>query len=161
MLFTMSVLQNTVILDRLLAVAQLFTEDSERELGKLGLTTARTHVLWVLHHGGPSTQRALADVLAVTPRNVTGLVDGLEATGYVRRAPHPDDRRAVLVTLTERGTVVMEKMAADHAALADSLMAGLDDTDRGGLDRGLIHVIHRLEALIVEARGTPEQDGAA
>ncbi len=40
------------------------------------------------------TQRALADALQVTPRNVTGLVDALADSGFVERAPHPTDRRA-------------------------------------------------------------------
>ena len=72
--------------------------DQERELERRGLTQPRTHLLWVLHHGGPVTQAQLADAIGVTPRHVTTLVDALDATGFARREPHPADRRAVLVT---------------------------------------------------------------
>lgn len=44
------------------------------------------------------------------------LVDELEALGYVRRAPDPADRRAKLVTPTERG---LAQMARSDAIVAD------------------------------------------
>ena len=93
----------TRIFDRLLEIALLFDADLARSFAGTALTTSRTHLLWVLHRVGPSTQRALAKALQVSPRNVTGLVDALEAAGYVERRPHPSDRRALLVTLTEQG----------------------------------------------------------
>jgi len=42
--------------------------------------------------------------LHVAPRTITALFDGLVATGFVTREPHPSDRHAALVTLTERRT---------------------------------------------------------
>jgi len=136
------------LLDRLLASTALLQADQERELGRIGLTSARTHVLWVLHNEGPSTQIHLADALEVTPRNMTGLVDALVATGFVHRMPHPDDRRAVLVTLTERGMAVMETMAREHGELDSALLEGLDRETAEATARGLDHVIGRLTALI-------------
>ena len=138
------------LLDRLLATTALLQADQERELARIGLTSARTHVLWVLHHDGPSTQIHLADALEVTPRNMTGLVDALVATGFVHRMPHPDDRRAVLVTLTERGMAVMETMAREHGELDSALLAGLDRETAEATARGLDHVIERLTVLIDE-----------
>jgi DNA-binding MarR family transcriptional regulator len=78
----------------------------ERRLGELGLTPARAEVLWLLNRGGPLTQRQLSQTLRCTPRNVTGLVDPLEAAGFATRNPHPTDRRATLVTLTDHGRAV-------------------------------------------------------
>jgi DNA-binding MarR family transcriptional regulator len=75
----------------------------EQGLEDLGLTVARATVIWQIHNRGPMTQRELSRLLEVTPRNVTGLIDALEATGFVTREPHPSDRRATLVTLTDRG----------------------------------------------------------
>lgn len=64
---------------------------------------APTRAAVALHHTGPTTQRALADLLAVTSRYITGLLDGLSADGYILREPPLSDRRAVLVILTDRG----------------------------------------------------------
>src|ERR671912_452474 len=98
--------QKIAVLGQVLDVAVLVNQDMNGSLGEYGLTPARAHLLWELFHRGPCTQRVLADALDVTPRNVTGLVDALEATGYVTREPHPGDRRATLVTLTDHGTDV-------------------------------------------------------
>src|SRR5690242_11805850 len=109
------------IFDRLLEVAVLLQHDLGRSLGALGLTTARAHLLWELHQLGPSTQRDLAAELRVSPRNVTGLVDAVEAAGFAERRSHPSDRRATLVVLTEHGRSTMEQMERDHERAAEQL----------------------------------------
>lgn len=120
------------VVDRLLEIALLIQEDMSRELGPANLTAARTHLLWEIHHRGPSTQQTLAAALQVSPRNVTGLVDAVEKGGFARRAPHPTDRRATLVTLTEQGTRVMREMQESRQQIASHLVA---DFDAGRLER--------------------------
>ena len=141
-------MSGTHVLDSLLALTQILQADQERELDRRGLTVARTHLLWVLFHGGPATQVQLSEALGVTPRHITTLVDALDATGLARREPHPTDRRAVLVHLTERGTTLMQAMDAEHDELGAALIAGLDLDTVEALTRGLDHVRGRLEELI-------------
>jgi DNA-binding MarR family transcriptional regulator len=64
-------------LDQPLELVVLLNEDMTESLAGEGLTLSRAHLLWLLHHDSATTQRALVDSLKVTPRNVTGLVDGL------------------------------------------------------------------------------------
>ena len=112
-------------LARTLELAVLVNEDMDRALATDGLTRARAHVLWELHSRGPVPQRVLADALAVSARNITGLVDALVATGFVTREPHPNDRRATLVTLTERGATTAAELARGQEELAKALFAGM------------------------------------
>lgn len=49
------------------------------------------------------------------PRNVTGLLDALTDKGYVARQPHPTDRRATLVSLTDHGRTTIAKLRANAA----------------------------------------------
>ena len=60
------------------------------------------------------TQRTLSHALRVSPRNVTGLLDALEAGGYVTRGRHPTDRRATLGSLTDQGAAAAARMHADY-----------------------------------------------
>ena len=132
----------TEVLDRVLHLAMLVQADLARFEQDQGLTTARVHLLWVLGETGPTTQQSLARALDVTPRNVTGLVDGLVASGHVSREPHPGDRRATLVTPTPLGTAAIEDLVASHVDLAQRLFGDvspqrlttfaevLDDTTR-------------------------------
>ena len=142
------------LLDQLLELVVLINQDMTGSLKQRGLTPARTHLLWELSHRGPSTQRELADALHVSARNVTGLVDGLEGTGFVTRAAHPSDRRATLVTLTEHGEQVMRRMRGEHEHFASLLLADLPERQRTALAVGLEHVVLRLRTL-VHSGGAP------
>lgn len=61
-----------------------------------------------------SEQTTLGDVarrLMVTPAVVTGLIDRLERRGYVRRINSTDDRRRVLLALTDEGRAAAEAVS--------------------------------------------------
>lgn len=138
----------TAALDRLLEVTVLLGRDMTASLAASGLTVARTTLLWQLRAAGPSTQRALADSLGVSARNVTGLVDGLAAAGLVTREPHPTDRRATLVTPTARGEELLEELGRDQAGLVGQLFGGLSDARVAGLVSALDEVLERLRVLV-------------
>jgi DNA-binding MarR family transcriptional regulator len=116
----------------------------EQDLAARGLTRARATVIWFLHAKGPMTQRELADVLAVTPRNVTGLVGALEEASFVKRNPHPSDGRAILVTLAPRGRRAAAAMQADRDRLASFLFDDLSPGDESALANALDRVLVRL-----------------
>lgn len=117
--------------DRVFELTARLGDLMERDLGARGLSTARAEVLFVLHERGPMVQRELSQALRCTPRYVTGLVDVLEAQGWVARSPHPTDRRATLVTLTERGTAAAARM---HAEREESAAALFGDVAEGDLE---------------------------
>ncbi|GAA2021714.1 hypothetical protein GCM10009819_00240 [Agromyces tropicus] len=134
-------------LDRILEIADLLERDLEHEFAGSSLSTARMRLLWQLARTGPSTQQALAARLQVSPRNVTGLVDALEASGYVTRAPHPADRRAVLVTLTDDADGLMREMERDHAELTSVLLLAVAPEDRAAFVRGIDAIAERMRLL--------------
>ena len=65
-----------------------------------GLGPADLDALEHLEAAGPLTQRQLGERLSLTSGAITMLVDRLERAGWVRRRPHPSDRRSVLVELS-------------------------------------------------------------
>lgn len=115
--------EREAVLGRLWELTVLLSEDLDKGLADRGLTRSRAPVVWELHRRGPVTQRVLAEALGVTARNVTGLVDGLEAAGIVTREPHPTDRRATLITLTGQGAAAAAEMAAQQRDFARELFA--------------------------------------
>jgi DNA-binding MarR family transcriptional regulator len=66
--------------------------------------------------GGPNgmTIRELSDRLQVKHHTTVSLVDKLERSRFVRRAPGVGDRRTVCVSLTVAGSRVLAKVAALH-----------------------------------------------
>jgi DNA-binding MarR family transcriptional regulator len=113
-------------LERLFELAVLLVDAMDKGLGERGLTRARAELIWRLSQQGAMTQRALSQVLQCTPRNVTGLVDALETSGLVARQPHPTDRRATLVALTEQGQRAAMDWQAGYQGVGTLLFADLD-----------------------------------
>jgi MarR family transcriptional regulator, organic hydroperoxide resistance regulator len=68
-----------------------------------GLSAIQAKVLLTLQPDGAMTMRTLAGQLQYDASNLTGVVDRLEEVGTVRRQPHPSDRRAKGVLLTDEG----------------------------------------------------------
>ena len=137
-------------LDQVLELAVLVNEDMTTSLARDGLTPSRTHLLWEVSHRGASTQRVLAEALKVSARNITGLVDGLVDTGFVTREPHPSDRRATLVTLTDHGTDVMTEMKAGQQNYATLLFGDMSARQLDGFTRGLATVVEKMRGVTME-----------
>jgi DNA-binding MarR family transcriptional regulator len=149
---------NTEALNRILELAFFLNEDATEDLATYGLTQSRTRVLWELAQAGPMTQRALADTIGVSARNITGLVDALVETGFVTREPHPTDRRAALVTLTERGTTTTDDLRRRHRELAHALFSDMPADRYDCFVDGLIETMSRLQRL---SRSVTRPDGSS
>lgn len=82
-------------------------------LRPLDLTFARFEVLMLLSfsRSGELPMSVIGSRLQVHPASVTSAVDRLERDQLVNRRPHPDDRRAVLVHLTDQGLALARKAA--------------------------------------------------
>jgi DNA-binding MarR family transcriptional regulator len=104
----------------------------------LGLSWARVLALRALATR-PHTMRALAERLAADPPYVTLMVGDLEQRGLVQRTPHPEDRRAKLVTLTAAGRAA----AARADAILDEPPAALRDVPAEDL-AAMLRVLERL-----------------
>ncbi len=86
-------------------------------------------VLAALRRSGPPYRLSPGQLMQetlVTSGTMTNRVDRLTARGFVARQDHPDDRRGVLVQLTEAGKDVVD------AALAELLAAERADPGRAG-----------------------------
>src|SRR5256714_2755931 len=77
----------------------------ERWADRFGLSEGRFQILVRLHHqpSGRFTMGELAEMLDITPRTVTGLVDNLERDGLVTRLADQADRRSGHAAITEQG----------------------------------------------------------
>lgn len=135
----------------MLHLATLVAVDMARFEKESGLTGPRVHLLWTLGLTGPSTQQALATALTVTARNITGLVDGLEASGHVTREPHPTDRRATLVTPTAFGARTIQELRDSHDDLAAQLFGSVPKQRLAGFVTTLDETIATFARLMEES----------
>jgi DNA-binding MarR family transcriptional regulator len=123
-----------------------FTRRMFAEVERAGTTPARARLLLALQCAGCCNMSEVGARLGVTPRNVTKLVDGLEAEGLVLREPHPTDRRATLLRLTDSGRLVCKESAMANHAAAARLYELLPPADRQHLARILRKLLDALQA---------------
>ena len=81
----------------------------------------------------------MGERLQVHPTSVTSTIDRLERDSLVERAPNPDDRRAILVSLTATGHEVLEKATASLEAIRWG-MSEVPDAQLQQLTTNLAHI---------------------
>jgi len=105
------------------------TQAFEANLVAVGLTHAQFRTLMAVRYGsedGAGVQmNHIAGWLGVTPRNVTAIIDALEAAGLVARVADPTDRRALIVSVTatgeERAAAALRVNEADQKRVLSAL----------------------------------------
>ena len=71
----------------------------------------------------------LSSQLNITPGGVTHLINPLEEEGYIERLQNPNDRRVVLIGLTEKGKVMSESILAEAHERLVGLVGHLGEND--------------------------------
>ena len=128
--------------DAVQQVARRLRHGTRHRLAPLGLTPGQGRALSVLERaGGPLRMAELAAALRVVPRSATGVVEGLEELGLVRRDTDPADRRSVLVSLTEAGRGTLEELAEARSQTAEELFGSLEPAEQ----RRLLDLLSRLD----------------
>ncbi|MFC4951222.1 MarR family winged helix-turn-helix transcriptional regulator [Pseudonocardia sp. GCM10023141] len=91
-------------------VQQILLSAVDGALRPHGLTFARYEALVLLTfaRSGRLPMRVMGERLQLHPTSVTNIVDRLQADELVRRIPHPTDRRATLVEITEDGSALLD-----------------------------------------------------
>jgi DNA-binding MarR family transcriptional regulator len=136
-----------VLIDELFGTTTALRTFVDARLRVRGTSVSRLRALRTLATAAePMRMRDLSDVLGLAARTVTSMVDALEREGLVERLPHPTDRRAFLLTLTDRGrSCHAEAEEIDREALAVAT-GGLTAEDRTRL-RELLGVLRTSVAV--------------
>ena len=95
------------------------TRRIDRELADAGLPDLSWYdLLWALRRQPERRLRVnqLAREVVLSPTAMSRFVDRAEKAGMVRREPHPDDRRALHVVLTDQGEDLLRRMWPVYAA---------------------------------------------
>jgi DNA-binding MarR family transcriptional regulator len=106
--------------------AQMFAE----RLAPLGVSPRAFGILSNLHSLGSQTQQQLADALGIHRNNMVGLIDDMEAAGWVRRHRSQRDRRAFDVRLTRAGSALVARVQCLIPALDGEIGQGLTDSEQ-------------------------------
>lgn len=121
---------------------------SQATASRLGISPADLETMDILFTNGPLTAGRLAELTGLTTGAITGVVDRLEQSGFVRRERDANDRRRVIVHLvSDRARRVgklyqplARAMAELHGRYSDEQLALMVDYTRRGNAIALEHI---------------------
>ncbi|MER9757595.1 MarR family transcriptional regulator [Mesorhizobium sp. M0166] len=136
------------VLGRLSEAASLIARERLAPLfASYGLQSGEFDVLATLRRSGPPyalTPTALYEATMVTSGAMTNRLDRLEKSGLIKRGPHPDDRRGIVVQLTGKGLALIDEAVTAHVANEHQILSGLARPEQIMLARLLEKLIASL-----------------
>jgi len=99
------------------------------------------------------TLTEVAELLAVTKQAAIKVIDEMETRGFVERRPDPSDRRAKVLSLTDKGRRVRRAALAASRRMESELRRDLGDADVDALRAALLRFLERHDALADAAAG--------
>ena len=133
------------------AMRELRCAGTER-LVKAGVSMTHLHVMGLLSRHGETSMSRIAELLDVSLSNATGLIDRMAERGLVERIRVPDDRRIVLVRLSDGGQAQLEELEVLRRDLLQKILARLDATQLERLSQSLADV-HEAVAGVIAIEG--------
>lgn len=85
-----------------------------RHLSEANMTISQFGTLEALLHLGPLNQKELGQKLLKSGGNITLVIDNLQKNGMVEKKTDPNDRRAVIISLTKKGRDFIEGFFPEH-----------------------------------------------
>ncbi len=133
-------------LGNILRISRCFRLYCRRALGDTELKPAQQLMLSHICRRPGMAQEELSTVLILDKTTVAHQLLKLEAQGYLRRSPSPEDGRCRRVYPTEQGEAVYPRIREAFALFSEGLLSGLNPEEGEQLE-------HLSEKLLSNARG--------
>ncbi len=112
---------------RLLRVAHILNNKTELFLSKHNLTFNQFKVLEVLYHKGDLNISSITKLIMGTPGNTTVVVKNLHRDGLIESKKDPNDNRSSILSITSKGSLIMQEIFPNHAKNLSEFLDVLDD----------------------------------
>ncbi|MDR3607595.1 MAG: MarR family transcriptional regulator [Oligoflexia bacterium] len=132
---------------RVSLVARHWRQLNDQVIRPLNLTDAVWRpLLHVARLGKQVNQKQLAQSLGIEGSSLARLIDQLEEQGLIRRIEAPQDRRAKLISLTDRGNAVVTAVQTRIGESHSELLSEITEQDL----ENCMQILDRIEAKLLE-----------
>ncbi len=139
--------------ERIGRVALHLSRRQDEAFSHHGLNRGEVGVLYALRGIGPPHRLSptqLSRILMLSSAGTTSRIDRLERRGLVTRRPDPDDRRGILVELTELGAELADAVVAVGAEASARMLSGLTTAELQALG----HLLRKLQSSLEASWGS-------
>ena len=120
----------------------------ERKLADDGLSMSGFTTLWTLRMLGEMESSAVAAEVGITRPSFSGLASRLEDRGLIQRRTHPSDKRSVIISLTDDGIEMIDRVWPMVNAAATDISSHLGEGKRTKLADELRSIADRISDLL-------------
>ena len=96
-----------------------------QKVASLGVTGVQAMILTFLSEEDMITSKQLGERTILDSATLTGILDRLEATGMIERRSNPEDRRAIMIGLTETGRAVGDTLKGAMEEANQQFLVGM------------------------------------
>ncbi|MFA7418208.1 MAG: MarR family transcriptional regulator [Melioribacteraceae bacterium] len=117
-------------------LARAYTSFNKKAVDSIrvfGLTQPQFAVVEVLGHLGPLKVGEICDKMLASGGNMTLVLDNVAKLGFIERTHSKEDRRAILVQLTQKGKDLFDKVFVEHAEQITKYMSVLTADEQKNL----------------------------
>ena len=111
-------------------------------LSKHNLTFNQFKVLEVLYHLGDLNIGSITKLTMSTPGNITVVVKNLKRDNWITSVKDPNDNRASILSITQKGKEIIEEVFPNHAKNLTKAMEVLNDEELDTL-YGLLNKVYK------------------
>jgi DNA-binding MarR family transcriptional regulator len=112
---------------------------------ELSLTLAQLKSLFFISNEESTNVRKLAAALSVTSANVTGIVDRLVEQGLVTRRENPEDRRMLLLQVTDKAQALITDLRERQTSRLSEILDYMGPDELSMLAQGLSSLLKACE----------------
>ena len=100
------------------------------------ITISQYRILVILGGRGDLPMSEIVKETSLAPASATRLCDDLLEKGFIERRAHPNDRRQVIVAITERGSLLLKRVTDSRRQMIREVVANLSEDDLKEVEEG-------------------------
>lgn len=110
--------------------SKVIAEEAHKLIDNYGLNPTEFGVLELLYHRGRQPIQKIGQKILLRSGSMTYVVDKLEKRGFLERVFCEKDKRITYISITEKGSALIESIFPEHAENIESLMSGLSKDEQ-------------------------------
>ncbi|RLL41280.1 MarR family transcriptional regulator [Oceanobacillus piezotolerans] len=131
----------------LLKANKTLEELIKKDISSYGMRTSDFTVLEALYHKGQQTIRQISEAVLINTGSITYVIDKLEKKELLTRTACKDDRRVVYISLTDKGTALMDDIFPKHQKVIEEVFEDVSDEEKEILINSLKQIGKKAEKL--------------
>ncbi|WP_010651918.1 MarR family winged helix-turn-helix transcriptional regulator [Oceanobacillus massiliensis] len=114
----------------LMKASRTLEEITKKDISSHGMRTSDFTILEALYHKGRQTIRQISEAVLINTGSITYVIDKLENKGLLERSNCSEDRRAVYIQITDKGTKLMDEIFPKHQKVIEEVFEDVSEEDK-------------------------------